>query len=75
MERRADGLQIELQDLIRDVRTLRADLISDSKLPGNADYADLKRKARIVAEELEHLEIGETDLIQVSITQDIGAGD
>jgi hypothetical protein len=74
VERRSEGLQNELHDLIYKVRSLRSELMTARTTPGGVT-AESASKARSLVLDLERFEKNETDLIQQSITQDIGAGD
>jgi hypothetical protein len=70
VHRRLEGLRQEPGELIEDVRILRTDLgVGRDTVVGYAE------RAHHLLHALERLERGEIDLVQESITADIGAGD
>jgi predicted nucleic acid-binding Zn-ribbon protein len=70
IERKADALREELQDLIDNVRMLRTELAA-----GRESSANSTQKAHTLLHRLDKLERAEVELVQQSITPDIGAGD
>jgi hypothetical protein len=75
VERRAEGLRHELDDLVRDVRQLRIEAKAGRANPRGTDPDALAERLRCFVRALERQEQGEIDLVQESITTDIGAGD
>jgi hypothetical protein len=72
VERRAEGLRHEAGDLLREVRALRGEVSAGRGDPAAGPLAE--RLGQLV-HALAHHEQGEIDLVQESITTDIGAGD
>jgi hypothetical protein len=70
VQRKIEGLRQELGELIEGVRILRVDLGA-----GQDTVAGFAQRAHHLLHALERLERGEIDLVQQSITPDIGAGD
>jgi hypothetical protein len=73
VERRAEGIRQDLDDLLREVRALRIDLSTGPS--ADPARAALANRCRELLRALERLDAQEIDLIQESITPDIGAGD
>jgi hypothetical protein len=75
VERKEEGLRNETHDLIRQVRMLRAELASGQGNPTGAGAGAFAERIRQLVRDLERHDRGEIDLLQESITPDIGAGD
>ncbi len=70
VERRAEELRRESRDLLRQTRALQAELSA-----GPGEGSDLAERVRELLRALERHERDEIDLVQQSLTTDIGAGD
>jgi hypothetical protein len=75
VERRAEGLRHELDVLIESLRTLRTELAAGRENPPGSGTVGFSERVQGLLRALEHLDQGEIDLVQESITADIGAGD
>jgi hypothetical protein len=75
VERKEEGLRNETRDLIRQVRMLRAELASGQGNPTGAGAGAFAERIRQLVRDLKRHDRGEIDLLQESITPDIGAGD
>jgi hypothetical protein len=75
LERRARGLRDNLADILRTVRTLRAEVAISPPSATDSSAASLNARLRDLVQTLERHEHGEIDLVQAGMTTDIGAGD
>jgi hypothetical protein len=75
VERRTEGLRDQMSDLLREVKELRTEVSSGraTLTAGNAE--GLANRLESLLKGLERHERNEIDLMQDSITPDIGAGD
>lgn len=75
VERRADELQHEAADLLREARALRGEVSAGRGGDPAAGAGTLAERLGRLVQALARHEQGEIDLVQESITLDIGAGD
>lgn len=75
VERKEESLREQTRELIRQVRTLRIDLASGTGNPAGAGAAAFAERLRQLVRDLERHQQDEIDLLQESITPDVGAGD
>lgn len=75
VERRTEGLRHELDRLLREIRALRADVIAGRCDPGGSLQGGFQDRIQTLVTELNRHEHDEIELVQESITPDIGAGD
>jgi hydroxypyruvate isomerase len=75
VERRELELRDDLDDLIVKVQALRTELSADSAVTAGNQRSTFVDKASDLVRALERQEADEIDMVQESITPDIGAGD